>query len=194
MRPSVWKWAGQVKSLISLLSAHLTSYVSHERTWPRSGPKVHTYQDGPRSERNCTQESAKGLHRSKVLISSLSRHLMRHASPRRTRPRPGPKVRFYQVVLQSEKNSTRESTNRLNWSKSVISSLSVHSMSHASTEWTQPRSSPKVYIYRVELWSENNCTQESTNSLNRSKSLISSLGIHFMSHAYPERNINLQLS
>ena len=48
------------KQLISLLSAHLTSSVSHERTRPRSCPQVRPYQVWPRSEKNCTRESVNG--------------------------------------------------------------------------------------------------------------------------------------
>ena len=48
------------KQLISSLSAHLTSNVSHERTRPRSCPQVRPYQVWPRSEKNCTQESVNG--------------------------------------------------------------------------------------------------------------------------------------
>ena len=46
------------KQLISSLSAHLTSSVSHERTRPRSCPQVRPYQVWPRSEKNCTRERA----------------------------------------------------------------------------------------------------------------------------------------
>ena len=45
-------------SLISSLSIHLMSYVSHERTRPRSWTKVCPNQVWPWSEKNCTRESA----------------------------------------------------------------------------------------------------------------------------------------
>ena len=44
------------KWMISWLSPHLTSYVSHERTTPRPCPKIHLYQVRSRSEENCTDE------------------------------------------------------------------------------------------------------------------------------------------
>ena len=85
------------KQLISLLSAHLTSSVSRERTRPRSCPQVHPYQVWPRSEKDCTRESVNGLSRSKQLISSLSAHLTSSVSRERTRPRSCPQVHPYQV-------------------------------------------------------------------------------------------------
>ena len=48
------------KQLISSLSAHLTSSVSHERTRPRSCTHVRPYQVWPRSEKNCTRENVNG--------------------------------------------------------------------------------------------------------------------------------------
>ena len=99
------------KWLISSLSARLTSYVSHERTRPRSCPQVRPYQVWPRSEKDCTRESVNGLSRSKQLISSLSAHLTSRVSRERTRPRSCPQVRPYQVWPRSEKNCTRESVN-----------------------------------------------------------------------------------
>ena len=68
----VWLWSeknctresvnglSRSKQLISSLSAHLTSSVSHERTRPRSCPQVLPYQVWPRSEKNCTRESVNG--------------------------------------------------------------------------------------------------------------------------------------
>ena len=72
------------------------SHVSHERTQPRSWPKVlHPYQVWPRSGNIRTHESGNRLSRSKWFISSLSAHLMSHVSHERTRPRSWPKVRPY---------------------------------------------------------------------------------------------------
>ena len=99
------------KQLISSLSAHLTSSVSHERTRPRSCPQVLPYQVWLRSEKDCTRESVNGLSRSKQLISSLSAHLTSSVSREQTRPRSCPLVRPYQVWPRSEKNCTRESVN-----------------------------------------------------------------------------------
>ena len=99
------------KQLISSLSTHLTSSVSHERTRLRSCPQVRPYQVWPRSEKNCTRESVNGLSRSKQLISSLSAHSTSRVSHERTRPRSCPQVRPYQVWPRSEKNCTRESVN-----------------------------------------------------------------------------------
>ena len=50
--------------------AHVTSYVSHEQTQPRSCPKVNPCQVGPWSVKNCTREGGNGLSGSKSLISS----------------------------------------------------------------------------------------------------------------------------
>ena len=50
------------KSLISLLSTRLTNCaISHDRTRPRSCPKVHPYLLRPRSEKNCTRENRNGI-------------------------------------------------------------------------------------------------------------------------------------
>ena len=61
-RLSAWNW------LISSLSAHLMSYVSHERIQPRSSHKVHPYHPTTRrSENNRTHESSNGLSRYKIM-------------------------------------------------------------------------------------------------------------------------------
>ena len=50
-------------NLISSLSPHLISYISHGQNRPRSCPKIHPYQVGPRSEKNYTRESANEVWR-----------------------------------------------------------------------------------------------------------------------------------
>ena len=49
---------GRSKSLISSLSASLTNHVSHERTRPRSSPKIRPHQVWMRSDKNCARESS----------------------------------------------------------------------------------------------------------------------------------------
>ena len=105
------------KYLISLLSAHLTSYTSHEWTQPRSCHKVHLYQVGRWSEKNRTRESSYRFSGWNVLISSLSAHLMSYVSHERIRPRSSPKVHPYQIWRQSKNNRTHESGNRLSRSR-----------------------------------------------------------------------------
>ena len=99
------------KWLISSLSSHLMSHISHAWTRLRSWLKVCLHQVWLRSEKNCTRESVSGLSRSKWLISSSSAHLTGSVSHERTRPRSCPQVRPYQVWPRSEKNCTRESCN-----------------------------------------------------------------------------------
>ena len=55
------------KSLISSLSANLMSYVSYERTWPRSCPKEHPYLVWPRSTMNCSRGSGNGAQQIKII-------------------------------------------------------------------------------------------------------------------------------
>ena len=50
-------------NLISSLSPHLMSYISHGRNRQRSCPKIHPYQVGLRSEKNYTRESANEVWR-----------------------------------------------------------------------------------------------------------------------------------
>ena len=119
------------------------SYISHERTLPRSCPLVRPYQVWPQSEKNCTRESANRLSRSNQLISSLSAHLTSSVSREWTRPRSCPQVRPYQVWLRSKKDCTRKSVNGLSRSKQLISSLSAHLTSSVSRERTRPRSWPR---------------------------------------------------
>ena len=131
------------KSLISSKGNNLISFVSHNRTWQRSCPKVHPYQVWLWSLTNCTCESANRLNSSKSLISSLNSHLTSHVSHERTQLSSCP----YQVWPQSEKNCTHESHNGLSKSKSLISSWSTHLMSYVSYECTWWRSCLKVYPY-----------------------------------------------
>ena len=139
------------------------SYISHERTLPRSCPLVRPYQVWPQSEKNCTRESVNGLSSSKQLISSLSAHLTSSVSRERTRPSSCPQVRPYQVWLRSEKDCTRESVNGLSRSKQLISSLSAHLTSSVSRKRSHPRSCSQVRPYQVWPRSEKNCTRESVN-------------------------------
>ena len=163
------------------------SYISHERTLPRSCPLVRPYQVWPQSEKNCTRESVNGLSRSKWLISSLSAHLTSYVSHERTRPRSCPQVCPYQVWPRSEKDCTWESVNGLSRSKQLISSSSAHLTSSVSRERTRRRSCPQVRPYQVWPWSEKNCTRESVNGLSRSKQLISSLSAHLTSSVSRKR-------
>ena len=143
------------------------SYISHERTLPRSCPLVRPYQVWPQSEKNCTRESLNGFSRSKQLISSLSAHLTSSVSRERTRLRSWLKVCLHQVWLRSEKNCTRESVSGLSRSKWLISSLSARLTSYVSHEQTRPGSCPQVRPYQVWPQSKKNCTQESVNRLSR---------------------------
>ena len=69
------------KQLISSLSTHVTSYVSHEQTRPRSCSQERPYQVWPQSEKNCIRENVNGQSRSKQSISSLSAYLTSYTSP-----------------------------------------------------------------------------------------------------------------
>ena len=104
---------GRPKSLISSLIAHLTSYISHERTRSRSDPKVRLNQVRSRYEKNCTQDSANGLNMSKSLISSSSVCLTNHASTRMNSAEIWSQGTPLPSWIAIGKNCTREMANGL---------------------------------------------------------------------------------
>ena len=126
----------RLSSSISSLSTNLMSYISHERTQPRSYLRVDPYQVGSQSK-NCTHKSCNELSRSKSLIISLSAQLMSYVPHEQTWPRSCPNVHPYEIGPCSEKNCACETmtglagqihwlTNYvfneliLSWTKSVV--------------------------------------------------------------------------
>ena len=63
-----------------------------EQTQPRYIPKVHSYQVGLWSNKNCTREGGNGLSRSNSLINLLRSHLLSNISHEQTQSRSYPKV------------------------------------------------------------------------------------------------------